>query len=51
MQKVNITDKEKIMLELYRKLSDENKITVDILIERLISHECQEESNAKGCNM
>ena len=46
-----VTEREKKLLELYRELSDENKTTIDILTERLMLHEQQEENNAKSCNM
>lgn len=43
MEKILVTEREKKLLELYRKLSDENKTTIDILTERLMLHEYQEE--------
>ncbi len=36
-------EREKKILKLYKELSDENKITIDILIERLWLHENRKE--------
>ena len=38
-EKQNITEKEWILLEKYRNLCEENKLTIDILIQRLLTHE------------
>lgn len=38
-EKQNITEKEWILLEKYRNLCEENKLTIDILIQRLLTHQ------------
>ena len=38
-EKQNITEKEWALLEKYRNLCEENKLTIDILIQRLLTHE------------
>ena len=38
-EKRNITEKEWILLEKYRNLCEENKLTIDILIQRLLTHQ------------
>ena len=38
-EKQNITEKEWALLEKYRNLSEENKLTIDILIQRLLTHQ------------
>ena len=37
--KQNITEKEWALLEKYRNLCEENKLTIDILIQRLLTHQ------------
>lgn len=37
-EKQNITEKEWALLEKYRNLCEENKLTIDILIQRLLTH-------------
>lgn len=34
-----ITEREKKLLQQYRKLCEENKLTIDILVQRLLTHE------------
>lgn len=38
-EKQNITEKEWALLEKYRNLCEENKLTIDILIQRLLTHQ------------
>lgn len=38
-KKQNITEKEWALLEKYRNLCEENKLTIDILIQRLLTHQ------------
>lgn len=38
-EKQNITEKEWALLEKYRNLCEENKLTIDILIRRLLTHQ------------
>lgn len=38
-EKQNITEKEWALLEKYRNLFEENKLTIDILIQRLLTHQ------------
>ena len=38
-EKQNITEKEWALLEKYRNLCEENKFTIDILIQRLLTHQ------------
>lgn len=38
-EKQNITEKEWVLLEKYRNLCEENKLTIDILIQRLLTHQ------------
>lgn len=38
-EKQNITEKEWALLEKYRNLCEENKLTIDILIQRLLIHQ------------
>lgn len=38
-EKQNITEKEWALLEEYRNLCEENKLTIDILIQRLLTHQ------------
>ena len=38
-EKQNITEKEWTLLEKYRNLCEENKLTIDILIQRLLTHQ------------
>ena len=38
-EKQNITEKEWALLEKYRKLCEENKLTIDILIQGLLTHQ------------
>lgn len=38
-EKQNITEKEWELLEKYRNLCEENKLTIDILIQRLLTHQ------------
>ena len=38
-EKQNITEKERALLEKYRNLCEENKLTIDILIQRLLTHQ------------
>ena len=38
-EKQNITEKELALLEKYRNLCEENKLTIDILIQRLLTHQ------------
>ena len=38
-EKQNITEKEWALLEKYRNLCEENKLTIDILIQRLSTHQ------------
>ena len=38
-EKQNITEKEWALLEKYRNLCEENTLTIDILIQRLLTHQ------------
>ena len=38
-EKQNITEKEWALLEKYRNLCEENKLTIDILNQRLLTHQ------------
>ena len=38
-EKQDITEKEWILLKQYRELCEENKLTIDILVQRLLTHE------------
>lgn len=38
-EKQNITEKEWALLEKYRNLCEENNLTIDILIQRLLTHQ------------
>ena len=38
-EKQYITEKEWALLEKYRNLCEENKLTIDILIQRLLTHQ------------
>lgn len=38
-EKQNITEKEWALLEKYRNLCEENKLTIDILIQQLLTHQ------------
>ena len=38
-EKQNKTEKEWALLEKYRNLCEENKLTIDILIQRLLTHQ------------
>ena len=38
-EKQNITEKEWALLEKYRNLCEENKLTLDILIQRFLTHQ------------
>lgn len=38
-EKQNIMEKEWALLEKYRNLCEENKLTIDILIQRLLTHQ------------
>lgn len=38
-EKQNITEKEWALLEKYRNLCEENKLTIDILIQRLLTNQ------------
>lgn len=38
-EKQNITEKEWALLEKYRNLCEENKLIIDILIQRLLTHQ------------
>lgn len=38
-EKQNITEKEWALLEKYRNLCEENKLTIDISIQRLLTHQ------------
>lgn len=38
-EKQNITEKEWALLEKYRNLCEGNKLTIDILIQRLLTHQ------------
>ena len=38
-EKQNITEKEWTLLEKYRNLCEENKLTIDILIQRILTHQ------------
>lgn len=38
-EKQNITEKKWALLEKYRNLCEENKLTIDILIQRLLTHQ------------
>ena len=38
-EKQNITEKEWALLEKYRNLCEENKLTIDLLIQRLLTHQ------------
>lgn len=38
-EKQNITEKEWALLEKYRNLCEENKLKIDILIQRLLTHQ------------
>ena len=38
-EKQNITEKEWALLEKYRNLCEQNKLTIDILIQRLLTHQ------------
>lgn len=38
-EKQNITEKEWALLEKYRNLCEENKLTINILIQRLLTHQ------------
>lgn len=38
-EKQNITEKEWALLEKYRNLCEKNKLTIDILIQRLLTHQ------------
>lgn len=38
-EKQNITEKEWALLEKYRNHCEENKLTIDILIQRLLTHQ------------
>ena len=38
-EKQNITEKEWALLEKYRNLCEENKLTIDILIQRLLTYQ------------
>lgn len=38
-EKQNITEKEWALLEKYRNFCEENKLTIDILIQRLLTHQ------------
>lgn len=38
-EKQNITEKGWALLEKYRNLCEENKLTIDILIQRLLTHQ------------
>ena len=38
-EKQNIPEKEWALLEKYRNLCEENKLTIDILIQRLLTHQ------------
>lgn len=38
-EKQDITEKEWILLKQYRELCEENKLIIDILVQRLLTHE------------
>lgn len=38
-EKQDLTEKEWILLKQYRELCEENKLTIDILVQRLLTHE------------
>jgi len=38
-EKQDITEKEWILLKQYRELCEKNKLTIDILVQRLLTHE------------
>ena len=50
-EKQNITEKEWALLEKYRNLCEENKLTIDILIMRLRKHEQEVMTDAESGNM